>query len=167
MDRRLNSLRRKWYCVFLSPLKMDRRRPGLNPRTLGIMANTITTRPRRATITNINTRLYFYRIANWVSWPLDEHALGHLYVTQIALGTPLCVSVLSCFERGRVRREGGTVTYDFQLLRGKLKAAKECRQKTDGERNKHRKEQRMKKLLTLLDTWIYVHNSLSLFVFNS
>jgi hypothetical protein len=36
-------LRRKACCGFLSPLKMHRRRPSLNPRTLGPMASTLTT----------------------------------------------------------------------------------------------------------------------------
>jgi hypothetical protein len=34
---------------FLSPLKIHRPQPGLNPRTLDPMANTVTTRPPRAT----------------------------------------------------------------------------------------------------------------------
>jgi hypothetical protein len=47
-DRRLTS-RRKSCCGFLSPLKIFRPRLGLNPRTLGPVADTVTTKPPRAT----------------------------------------------------------------------------------------------------------------------
>jgi hypothetical protein len=43
-------LRRKSRYGFVSPLKIHRPRPGMNPRTLGTMASTINTRPPRATI---------------------------------------------------------------------------------------------------------------------
>jgi hypothetical protein len=69
-------LRRKLCCGFLSTLKIHRPRPGLNPRAVGRMANTTSTRPPRTTYTDILTwrippqicsllpycnRLYIYR----------------------------------------------------------------------------------------------------------
>jgi hypothetical protein len=42
-------LQRKSCYGFLSPLKIHRPRPGINPRTLGPMASTITTRPPTVT----------------------------------------------------------------------------------------------------------------------
>jgi hypothetical protein len=44
-------LRRKWCSGFLSPLKIQRPRSGLNPRTLGPVASTLTTSPPRSTYT--------------------------------------------------------------------------------------------------------------------
>jgi hypothetical protein len=43
-------LQRKSCSGFLSPLKIHRLRPGLNSRTLGPMASTITTRPPRTNL---------------------------------------------------------------------------------------------------------------------
>jgi hypothetical protein len=43
-------LRRKLCYGFLSPLNIHRPRPGLNPRTLGPVASTLTTSPPRATV---------------------------------------------------------------------------------------------------------------------
>jgi hypothetical protein len=44
-------LRSKSCYGFLSPLKMRRPRPGLNPQILGVLVSTITTRPPRMTNT--------------------------------------------------------------------------------------------------------------------
>jgi hypothetical protein len=48
------SLRRKSCCGFLSPLKIHRPRPSLNPRTLGPMTSTIIIKPPRATLLNFS-----------------------------------------------------------------------------------------------------------------
>jgi hypothetical protein len=42
-------LPRKWCCRFLSPLKINRPRPSLNPRILGPTASMLTTKPSKAT----------------------------------------------------------------------------------------------------------------------
>jgi hypothetical protein len=42
-------LRRKWCYGFLLPFKIDRSRPGLNPRNMGLMASMITITSRRTT----------------------------------------------------------------------------------------------------------------------
>jgi hypothetical protein len=42
-------LRIKLRCGFFSPLQIHRLRPGLNPRNMGPLANTLTARPLRAT----------------------------------------------------------------------------------------------------------------------
>jgi hypothetical protein len=54
----LLSFRRKSCYGFLSPLKIHRHRPGLNPRTFGPMATTMTTRPPK---TAFNIILQFGR----------------------------------------------------------------------------------------------------------
>jgi hypothetical protein len=51
-------LRRKSCYGYLSSLKIHRPRPGMNPRNLGPMTSTITTRPPRTTAKPINTLLY-------------------------------------------------------------------------------------------------------------
>jgi hypothetical protein len=48
-------LRRKSCYRFLSPLNIHRSRPGLNPRNLGPIASTITTRPPRTTGLSLRT----------------------------------------------------------------------------------------------------------------
>jgi hypothetical protein len=53
--RRLLPLRRKAFCGFLSSLKIHRPRPGFNPRTLGLMASTLTRTPLRTTSCIVNT----------------------------------------------------------------------------------------------------------------
>jgi hypothetical protein len=49
----LRLLRRKSCYSFLSPLKIHRSRPGLNPRTLGPMTSTITIIPPRTTVSKL------------------------------------------------------------------------------------------------------------------
>jgi len=46
-------LRRKACCGFLLLLKIHLRRPGFDPRILGPMASTLTTRPSRMTYNNL------------------------------------------------------------------------------------------------------------------
>jgi hypothetical protein len=54
------SLRRKWCCGFLSPLKIHRPLSGSNPRTLGPVASTLTTGPPRSTLMAcISTKFIF------------------------------------------------------------------------------------------------------------
>jgi hypothetical protein len=44
--------------LILSPLKVHSPRPGLNPRTLGPVANTITTRPPRTTVKVVYNKIF-------------------------------------------------------------------------------------------------------------
>jgi hypothetical protein len=53
-------IRMKTRCVFWSPLKVYCPRPGLNPRTLGLMASTLITRPRSTVSSPVNFVMSVY-----------------------------------------------------------------------------------------------------------
>jgi hypothetical protein len=63
--RALLPLRRKSCCRFLSPLKVLRPRPGLNPRTLCPMASTITSRLPRPTSSPCSQNPNIWEVQFW------------------------------------------------------------------------------------------------------
>lgn len=61
-SKALLSVRSKDCCRFLSYLKVHRSQPGLNLRTLGAMANTLTIIP--PTTTTLHLKMYVFNIVN-------------------------------------------------------------------------------------------------------
>jgi hypothetical protein len=78
-------LRRNSCYGYLSPLKIHRPRPGLNPRTSSPIASTITTRPPRPTLAPLPVSYECMSVRLWYSvlQPGDKHSLWEM----LTLGT--------------------------------------------------------------------------------
>jgi hypothetical protein len=94
-------LPRKWCCRFISPLKINRPRPSLNPRILGPMASMLTTKPSKATrLTTLESLLSLDSKSKtflWLWWlvaGLSPRKLGFALGTETGL-SPSC-SALPC-----------------------------------------------------------------------
>jgi hypothetical protein len=104
----LLSFRRKSCYGFLSPSKIHCPRPDLNPRTLGLMASTITTSPLRATCVTQHTYIPTYILHTYIHTCILTYILTYIHTHRlhtytcalVALGG-LVVGVLAAVPRVR------------------------------------------------------------------